>query len=105
MDITLEDLKLEDLFATLPPAKSEKAPPEAPEQFWYPTSRVLVIQRTLCLCGAMFEAPGAKTLLTRFVNKRNMDIQELSQSHADAALPISTRTLICQVSVCQKCVK
>lgn len=104
-DISLDDLKLEDLFAGIPEAPRVVTPaPDVPA--WFAQARVFVLQRTICAaCGAVYEAPGSRGLLVRFVNKRNMDIQEHTDGAPHEELPLVTRVLVARVTVCQVCAK
>lgn len=108
LDLDLSDLDIEITAEDLesPILRQTIRPDTAPT--WHVQARVLVIERTICSsCGAVYEAPGAKGLLARFVNRRNLDTQEMGNHPAamNPELPLATRTLVKSVGVCQRCVK
>lgn len=104
-EISLDDLEI-DLDEVLS-LKEIKIPFRhlAPEEIWTPIARVLIIQTTLCACGARFEAPGAKTLLVRNENIRSKTIWEHEMEIVNKSLPLERREMISNVQVCQNCVK
>jgi hypothetical protein len=102
LDLDLSEL-LEGVEVGLP-----KVSPRwhAPHE-WHAQARVLVIQRTECQCGAQYEAPGATGLLVRFASRNSLEIYEVSHhpAVANSALPLATRVLHNQVSICPRCAK
>ena len=104
-EISLDDLEINlDEVLSL---KEMKIPFRhlAPEEIWTPIARVLIIQITLCTCGARFEAPGAKTLLIRNENVRSKTIWEHEMEIANKSLPLERREMVSNVQVCQNCAK
>lgn len=116
MNIDLNELTLESLFANLPPkgAKAKglpKAPPKAPPPIpvspWRAEAVIWLLHIQTCsCCGAAFSSPGSQTPLVRFRHIRKPDQLWETAHHPSLlcpTLPHEERIIESSVEACFLC--
>lgn len=72
-----------------------------PQPSWKPEAQVLIINRFVCACGHITDAPGATSALTRYRNRTGST--HLSEAKISSALPKETLYRAHTVSACPEC--